>query len=145
MAGGGSDHLEGQSGADRLRGGPGDDRLRGDADDDVLIGGWGDDLLTGGSGADRFVIRHPFDGVDRITDFEADDVIDLTRLAAGDLDALAAALQLLEDNGHSVLQLQVHSRTDAAVELVVLEGLAGVSLEQLIAAGQIDVGETGSG
>lgn len=79
--GAGSDHLDGGAGADELNGGAGDDQLFGGGGADVLSGGKGDDVLTGGAGADSFVFGEGF-GFDVITDFQSNDKIDLTALAA---------------------------------------------------------------
>ncbi len=108
----GNDTLQGNSGLDSLRGGAGDDSLQGglandsldggsendtlegQAGFDVLIGGSGDDLLVGGSdndtltgciGADRFrfdvgVNRQ---GIDTITDFDSEDVLELSQSVFG--------------------------------------------------------------
>lgn len=75
--GGGRDTLIGGAGDDRLFGGKGADTLRGGPGDDILVGGAGNDRLTGGGGADVFVIA-PGDGRDRVTDFSAEDRLDLT-------------------------------------------------------------------
>lgn len=74
---GGNDVLAGFGGADALSGGAGNDQLLGGAGDDWLDGGSGNDVLTGGTGADVFVFRNATEatGRDRITDFDADDVL----------------------------------------------------------------------
>jgi len=64
----GNDYLDGRGGADTLDGGDGQD---------VIVGGKGDDILIGGAGADRFVARVG-DGADRISDYDGDDILDLT-------------------------------------------------------------------
>jgi Ca2+-binding RTX toxin-like protein len=74
--GAGGDWLEGRGGDDVLGGDGGADTLLGGAGDDVLTGGTGDDTLTGGTGDDIFVFARG-DGVDRITDFAAGDLIEL--------------------------------------------------------------------
>jgi serralysin len=76
LGGAGADRLLGGRGDDTLQGGTGRDRLNGQAGDDVLDGGVGRDRLTGGAGADTFVLA-PGGGRDRITDFGADDLLDL--------------------------------------------------------------------
>lgn len=82
-----------RAGARLVTGGEGDDILvgtrasdiiDGSAGDDVIVGGRGTDMLTGGEGADTFVFagRDTGDatlgGADVITDFGADDTIDLS-------------------------------------------------------------------
>lgn len=80
------DRLGGTRNADMIAGGAGNDTLRGADGNDTLIGGTGDDVLRGGAGSDVFVLR-TFDGRDRIADFGAGDLIDLTAtgLAFADL------------------------------------------------------------
>ena len=89
---GGADVLAGGVGNDLLSGDRGNDTLRGGAGDDRLIGGAGADQLTGGAGSDTFVLRSGF-GHDQITDFGAEDVLNLRglHLAPGqDIAALAS-------------------------------------------------------
>ncbi|WP_157217072.1 calcium-binding protein [Flavisphingomonas formosensis] len=66
-----------------------DDRLTGDAGDNHLAGSLGSDILTGGGGADTFVYQTEFDstvcgcfGTDLVTDFSANDILDLTAIDA---------------------------------------------------------------
>lgn len=70
----GDDLLSGALGNDRLFGDAGADTLDGGDGNDSLSGGAGNDVLTGGAGADVFVVE----GGDRITDFQADDFVDLS-------------------------------------------------------------------
>jgi Ca2+-binding RTX toxin-like protein len=76
------DLLIGLGGNDRLNGGDGDDQLVGGAGRDCLIGGAGNDIMEGGDGRDTFVIRRG-NGDDVIKDFSDNDVVDLSRAAAG--------------------------------------------------------------
>ncbi|AHE51853.1 beta strand repeat-containing protein [Sphingomonas sanxanigenens] len=83
----GNDLIDGGTGADTLDGGNGNDVLRGGAGNDILTGGAGRDTLTGGAGNDRFVylstIQSPASAnADRITDFVAGDVLDLSAIDA---------------------------------------------------------------
>jgi len=78
----GRDLLIGLGGHDRLEGGAGDDQLVGGGGRDRVVGGAGDDLLEGGEGRDTFVIRSG-NGHDVISDFSRNDVVDLSRAAAG--------------------------------------------------------------
>lgn len=96
--GAGDDRLIGGKGRDVLEGGVGADVLLGGKGNDTLSGGRGRDLLTGGAGADSFVIA-PGDGRDRITDFTAEDLLDLT---AFDLDSFATVQQALSTEGDSL-------------------------------------------
>ena len=82
----GDDTLEGGAGNDTLYGQDGDDILLGGDGDDYLNGGRGDDSMTGGAGADRFVFESLDEitaNTDHITDFEEQDIIDLSAIAAG--------------------------------------------------------------
>lgn len=72
----GGDWFEGRGGDDVLSGEAGNDTLVGGAGNDVLFGGTGNDTLSGGAGEDIFVFGLG-DGVDRIKDCSADDVIEL--------------------------------------------------------------------
>lgn len=90
----GADTLSGADGADTLNGGTGNDDLIGGAGDDLLKGGKGNDTLTGGAGTDvlqggvgndRFVFGLADAGAtDRIRDWNAGDVIDLSAFGALD-------------------------------------------------------------
>ena len=75
--GGGEDSLYGGAGADVLSGDGGEDRLFGEAGNDTLMGGMGNDTFTGGAGNDWFCVC-PGEGNDVITDYESNDVIQLT-------------------------------------------------------------------
>ena len=76
LGGAGDDNLYGDAGKDSLTGGAGNDKLFGGAGADLLFGGGGDDTLEGGAGADRFVVNQG-DGKDAITDFSAEDSLEL--------------------------------------------------------------------
>jgi Ca2+-binding RTX toxin-like protein len=86
--GSGPDTLTDATGADMLRGGGGSDLLQGGIGANALEGGSGRDLLAGGSGADRFIYASVGDSATRgdlcdvILDWEAEDVIDLSRIDA---------------------------------------------------------------
>jgi hypothetical protein len=77
----GNDTLSGGRGRDLLLGGLGNDKLLGSDGQDILIGGLGIDKLTGGKDKDMFTFDSIGDGLDTITDFNAqEDVIDLRKL-----------------------------------------------------------------
>ncbi len=80
--GGGVDTLYGGNGDDTLEGGDGIDSLFGGQGDDTLTGGRGNDYLYGGMGADTFVFAVG-DGADRITGFEAGDIIEIAGVPGG--------------------------------------------------------------
>ncbi len=75
--------LDGGDGADTLTGNTGNDILIGGVGADIMIGGGGKDVLTGGAGADTFRFLSAGESSagmgsrDRITDFAAEDLIDL--------------------------------------------------------------------
>lgn len=90
----GADTARGGADSDTVRGGPDNDYVYGDAGNDIVYGdkgsdaidgGAGRDSLLGGTGADRFVFYNLADSTDsardKIVDFSADDIIDLSRFA----------------------------------------------------------------
>lgn len=83
-----ANRLWGGAGADQLFGQAGGDRLFGGEGNDTLTGGGGADALAGGAGNDRFVLTALTDslvapiGRDRILDFAAGDLIDLSPIDA---------------------------------------------------------------
>ena len=94
----GDDALNGGSGRDELYGGSGNDRLDGGSGDDILDGGAGKDVLIGGSGRDAFVFSNAGDsGVgaarDVITDFEANEIIDLSPMTTNGLTFIGRGTQ----------------------------------------------------
>jgi Ca2+-binding RTX toxin-like protein len=77
------ENLTGSANADKLRGDAGANVLKGLAGSDVLEGRGGADVLTGGTGTDRFVFGSATDANgDRITDWEAGDILDLSGMDA---------------------------------------------------------------
>lgn len=122
--GSGNDYLLGEDGADALSGGEGNDTLYGEAPEvtnaiwndtlsggagnDLLSGGAGDDLLSGGSGADTFRIdAAQYSGValsgdtlDRVSDFSAEDRIDVSGAGISDI---ATLRYLMEGQGTGLL------------------------------------------
>jgi Ca2+-binding RTX toxin-like protein len=80
------ENLTGSANGDKLRGDAGANVLKGLAGSDVLEGRGGADVLTGGTGTDRFVFGSATDANgDRITDWEAGDILDLSTLDANSL------------------------------------------------------------
>jgi serralysin len=75
------DLLIGNDVANVLKGLGGADVLRGLGGNDTLAGGAGNDVLSGGAGSDRFVIEE-IGFTDRVTDWNAGDKIDLTKIDA---------------------------------------------------------------
>jgi Ca2+-binding RTX toxin-like protein len=72
------------------------DRLIGNASSNVLEGGAGSDDLTGGGGSDTFVYRSPGHGLDTITDFSDNDLLQIS--AAGFGGGLVAGMTLDSSN-----------------------------------------------
>lgn len=106
--GSGDDILIGNSAANKLYGMAGNDRLE---------GGAGNDLLTGGAGGDHFVFDNAgTSGVDRITDFGADDRLYLTR-------------ELRDNNGDGIITFAANGTLKldgtAKGDRVILEGVDG--------------------
>ena len=69
--------FSGTTGNDVLFGGNANDTISGSYGDDLLLGGAGNDTLTGGGGTDIFVFSQG-SGQDTITDFAADEIIDVS-------------------------------------------------------------------
>ncbi len=90
--------LVGNLAANRLVGFHGNDTLLGADGDDTLVGGLGLDRLVGGTGVDHFRFGGPGHGLDRIVDFTAEDVIEISSagfgggLVPGALDAARLSL-----------------------------------------------------
>ena len=121
--GGGKDRLLGGDGDDLLKGGGGKDVLIGGDGDDTLIGGRGTDVLTGGTGSDTFVMEVG-GGKDRITDFGAGDLLDLTAFGFADFAAVQAALTDQGDSLHLALE-------DAQV-VITLDGIDSLSAAMVL-------------
>ena len=85
-----ANRLSGAGGNDTLQGGFGNDSLSGGTGVDLLVGSFGTDTLNGGDGADHFRFAAPGQGADRIADFAADDVIEVSRSGFGNLLPLGA-------------------------------------------------------
>lgn len=77
--------ITGNGAANRLTGGGGNDTLNGGGGADTLAGGPGADRLVGGAGPDHFRFAAPGQGLDRIVDFTAEDVIAVSRAGFGGL------------------------------------------------------------
>ena len=139
--GGGNDWLQASAGNDVLIGGMGQDTLYGGAGADILVGGAGDDTLSGGSEADRFVFTSVDDGFDKIEDFRADDVLAigdaLVDFAPGDE---AAFVNLVDDGTDTTVQIDPDGAANgtAFTSIAVLDGVTGMTLSDLVNAGQID-------
>jgi len=74
------DLIIGFGGDDLLSGGFGDDDLFGGDGEDVLIGEAGNNILTGGADADTFVFDAAVSGHDIVTDYSAEDTVQISNL-----------------------------------------------------------------
>jgi hypothetical protein len=97
-----NDHLSGGLGNDALVGGDGNDKLGGSAGNDLIIGGAGNDNLSGGAGINTFQFRAGF-GKDVITDFSAQDILNLNGLGFASAAAVKAAM--VQDGSDAVLRV----------------------------------------
>jgi len=86
----GADTMNGTALEDVLNGQGGADRLVGNLGADTLNGGLGNDTVVGGDGADRFVFSGAF-GTDVVSDFQANDVIQLDAAQFASFGAVQAA------------------------------------------------------
>jgi Ca2+-binding RTX toxin-like protein len=139
--GAGNDHLFGNAGHDVLNGDEGDDTLFGSLGNDVLNGGAGNDTLSGGAGADRFVFDALGDGVDVVTDFGTGDVLAIGNLLSGFVAGQEADFVRLVANGSdSTLEVDADGAANGSlyVPVVVLNGVTGTTLADLMSGGQLD-------
>ena len=146
------DVLSGGPGPDQLRGGRGDDRLAGSRGDDLLAGGDGADELVGGRGADTLIggpgpddfrFTALAESGDRIADFAlgpGGDRLVLGELLEGYVEGVseaAAFVGLLAVEGALEVHVDPAGQGAAATRLVTLEGVAGASLDGLVADGNL--------
>jgi Ca2+-binding RTX toxin-like protein len=118
------DYLKGSKNVDHLNGGDGNDVLRG-------LGGA--DVLTGGAGKDTFqwLAKDVVDadgkhlGVDTVTDFSKEDVLDFSKMfKSGSYASVDEIVKVVDDGASS----HVFASLDGAwQEVVVLEGVTGLS------------------
>jgi Ca2+-binding RTX toxin-like protein len=126
------DRFVGSTGVDTFVGGAGNDWFRGDK---------GSDVFTGGEGADTFVWQErdivqgkKSQGVDRITDFAADDVLDLSSVTKG---APASSVIRVTDSAEgSMVAVKVGS---SFYNVVLLENVHGATVDSLISDGLLIV------
>ena len=128
-----------------------DNRLEGGMGNDLLRGGEGADYIDGGLGSDRIDFDSPWDGVDTVAGFEAvpgGDVIDIVDLLqnwtgyAGGAGGPLSNFVRVETIGPDA-QLQIDPDGVGPVfwqPLATLLGRAGLTLETLVANGNLDSG-----
>ena len=120
MGDGGNDIVAGDGGNDLLFGGDGNDDLAGGEGSDTLNGGAGDDMLAGGLGLDIFVFDEG-SGVDTISDWHTQDLIDLRNLSFASYESVMALSH--EEGDDTVIDLNA----DDGDQLILL----GVQLAEL--------------
>ncbi len=133
-------------GNDNLSGGAGDDVIFGQEGNDVLTGGLGNDTLYGGTGADSFLFESIDEGVDTVKDFdvaEGDD-LDLSLLLASTsaTQATIDSFVFATDNGTDTMiavDLSGSGDVNNAADMAVLEGITGVTVEDLTNNGNLIV------
>ncbi|HRD74497.1 MAG TPA: cell envelope integrity protein TolA [Hyphomicrobiaceae bacterium] len=126
------DVMKGSKAAETLDGGAGDDDLRG-------LGGA--DVLTGGEGSDTFrwsltdvMADGKHLGVDRVTDFSKEDVLDLSRTVDGSFASVDDAVLVKDDGSASHVYARVAGEW---VEVVVLEGVSGMTAGDMHKSGML--------
>lgn len=125
--------------ADRFHGSNGDDVFEGGAGNDWFRGFKGADVFTGGEGRDTFVWHEEdvsrsrkSEGVDRITDFSAGDVLDLSDIANGS----SRAVMVTDTKAGSVVSVKMGS---TFYDVALLENVHGVTTGSLLADGSLIV------
>lgn len=142
----GADTLFGSSSGNGLFGLAGDDIIDGREGNDIIVGGLGNDTLTGGEGSDLFLFEAgDTTCTDIITDFNVSmggDTLDFSELFASfdpNTDPVADFLQVVEDNGNTIVQVDQDGGGDGFVDVVVLEGVVDTSVDSMIDDGGIIV------
>ena len=144
----GSDKLDGieavvgSSFADWIKGDKGANAIAGGAGDDTIRGLGGADKLAGGAGADTFVwhlkdvmVEGKHQGVDTVVDFSKEDVLDFSKLLAGQKWSSIDEVLLVKDDGASSY---VYARLGSDwVQVVTLEGFSGPSASDMLKDGMI--------
>jgi Ca2+-binding RTX toxin-like protein len=133
----GIEAVAGSAFGDKLRGGKNADTLDGNAGDDWLRGLGGADEMTGGEGRDTFAWERKDlgTGVDVITDFSKEDVLDLRGLIKGTKWSAADDIVAIKDDGTNA-HVYVNVK-GTFVEVAVLENFSGVSAEDMLHNGMI--------
>jgi hypothetical protein len=136
-------NLTGAAGNDLLTGDDGNDMLSGGAGMDRLSGLGGDNTLTGGSGADHFIISPG--SIDTITDFDASegDQVDVSSLLETNFnlqqDDVSNFIQLTANGPDTAIKVSATGSGTNYVMVVLLKGVTGLTLEDMIANGDLIV------
>ena len=124
-----------------LQGSDGKDVIYGTSGNDIIISGAGYlDTLYGNGGDDTFVFQAD-GGNDVIKDFSIGDVLDVSGLLTG-YDAVTDAINdfvfKTEVNGNTAISVDADGAAGpaAAIDVVTLEGITGLSIEQITNNGQ---------
>jgi Ca2+-binding RTX toxin-like protein len=146
----GPDRLFGQGGDDTLAGGFGTDLIQGGAGDDQLSGGPGADRMRGGAGSDSFDYDSLADAGDTILDFATGvggDRLLLADLLEGFDPTTSDAddfVSLDQQAGDTLVGVNADGQDADSVALVTLAGVAGATLDALIADGNVVVASQSS-
>ncbi len=127
---------------DWIRGNKNANTLDGNAGNDVLRGMGGADVLTGGEGRDTFqwqlkdvVLDGKHQGVDTITDFSKEDVLDFSKLLSGaKWDSIDQVVAVKDDGSNSYVYANLGGQW---TEVAVLEGFTGHSASDMLKDGMI--------
>ncbi len=142
---GGNDVLDGKGGNDVLAGGAGNDTLKGGDGNDTLYGGIGTDTLWGGNGRDTFVFDSVGTGVDTIQDFSKTqgDKLDLHLILQG-FDPLSDSISdfihaTKQGTNSTMISVDIDGKGGSAhfVDVAILNGVTDISINDLLAKGQI--------
>ncbi len=147
--GNGNDTISGGDGADYIIGGAGQDSINGGNGGDIIVGGTGADSITLGAGADMLVWRAGDNGAvpDIVTDFSRTDgdMLNLSELLPGFVEGaslLSDFVRLVEAGGNTSVQIDAtgsHNFSGANATIVQLQGVVGLDLQSMKAAGQLIV------
>lgn len=125
--------------ADQFHGSNADDVFDGGAGNDWFRGFAGADVFTGGEGRDTFVWHEEdvargrkVQGVDRITDFSAGDVLDLRDITNGS----SRSVMVTDTKAGSVVSVKIGS---TFFDVALLENVHGVTAGSLLADGSLIV------
>lgn len=142
------------TGIERVVGSDFDDTFKGDKNDNVLEGGKGDDVFRGLGGADRMAGGEGRDtfqwlakdvvdaggkhlGVDEITDFSKEDVLDFSKLLKGTVWSSIDEVVAIKDDG---VDAHVYANLGGSwFEIVTLEGYTGYTAADLLHDGSLIV------
>jgi Ca2+-binding RTX toxin-like protein len=141
----GFEAVVGSAFADQIDGDKRANVIDGSAGDDVLRGRGGEDVLTGGEGRDtfRFLAKDVVDGegrhlgLDRITDFGKEDVLDLRGLFKKGTDAdadLDNHVVVKSDGQSSWVIANIHGNW---TEVAILENFSGASAHDMLKSGML--------